>query len=66
MSAIVMCRGDGCRKHDRCYRYRAVPSENQAWGDFDMGVVEGYLCGHHVPIYPSDHLKPENWQESQP
>lgn len=62
---ISMCAGTGCQKRNRCYRYRCEPlPEGQSWNPYYEDMRSGYLCCHHVPIYPSDDLMPEDWQES--
>ena len=42
MPDISMCNGNGCKRKDECYRYRATPDPYwQAYGNFDELIADG-------------------------
>lgn len=34
MPDIAMCEGNGCDKKEKCYRFKATPSQWQSYSDF--------------------------------
>ena len=35
MPDITMCKNEACPKKEECYRYKANPSEQQSYAEFD-------------------------------
>ena len=44
MPDITMCLGDGCKKKQDCYRFKAIPSEYQCY--FSAPVSDTGVCEH--------------------
>lgn len=52
MPDIAMCVNKSCHMREQCYRFRATPSERQAYADFRPGPEGG--CLHFSPVSPAE------------
>jgi len=59
MASITMCTGKGCAEKNDCYRYRAIPSPNQRWQQFDPGNTAKCFFA----IRDEYRLMNTNWQD---
>jgi hypothetical protein len=47
MPDITMCKGDGCPLKETCYRFKAEPSDRQAWFMEVPYKEDTKDCEHH-------------------
>jgi hypothetical protein len=51
MPDITMCKGDGCPLKETCYRFKAEPSDRQAWFiEVPYGKSERQPCDYYWKI----------------
>lgn len=54
MPELAMCQKKDCPDKNICYRYRAVPCEEQSYGDFNPPRE----CEDYLPLLEDDKLQP--------
>lgn len=52
MPDVLLCRNEDCQQRATCYRYRAIPSNHQSYGEFypmgDGTCADYWDCREYV------------------
>ena len=63
MPDISMCQDHNCPLKEKCYRYRAIPSQ---WQSYSIPDREGKKCKDFMSILEGDRLSVVEWEGGVP